>query len=133
MTTSAPLRIVHGPDTVDVDAAERAAAAFLTALGIPLASESLRATPGRMARAYAEMFTARRFELTTFPNDAGYDELVIARSIPVHMTLRGVRSDGTRTVTSAVGGELRDDARSRAEFLSLAGSCSHGDERADLR
>lgn len=29
MTTSALLRIVHGPDTVDVDAAERAAAAPL--------------------------------------------------------------------------------------------------------
>ena len=37
-----------------------------------------------MARAYAEMFSPRPFDLTTFPNDAGYDELIIARSIPVH-------------------------------------------------
>ena len=37
-----------------------------------------------MARAYAEMFSPRPFDLTTFPNDAGYDELIIARSIPLH-------------------------------------------------
>lgn len=35
-----------------------------------------------MARAYAELFTAPPFELTTFPNDEGYDELVLARDIP---------------------------------------------------
>ena len=34
-----------------------------------------------MARAYAEMFSPRPFDLTTLPNDAGYDELIIARSI----------------------------------------------------
>lgn len=36
-----------------------------------------------MARAYAELFTPRPFDLTTFPNDEGYDELVLARRIPV--------------------------------------------------
>jgi GTP cyclohydrolase I len=36
-----------------------------------------------MALAYAELFTPRPFNLTTFPNDEGYDELVIARAIPV--------------------------------------------------
>jgi GTP cyclohydrolase I len=36
-----------------------------------------------MARAYAELFTPRPFDLTTFPNDEEYDELVLARSIPV--------------------------------------------------
>jgi GTP cyclohydrolase I len=36
-----------------------------------------------MARAYAELFTPRPFDLTTFPNDEGYDELVLARAIPV--------------------------------------------------
>ncbi|MFD1050086.1 GTP cyclohydrolase I, partial [Kibdelosporangium lantanae] len=40
-------------------------------------------TPGRMARAYAELFTPREFDLTTFPNDEGYDELVLARDIPI--------------------------------------------------
>jgi GTP cyclohydrolase I len=29
------------------------------------------------------MLTARPFELTTFPNDEGYDELVLVRAIPV--------------------------------------------------
>jgi GTP cyclohydrolase I len=35
-----------------------------------------------MARAYAELFAAQPFRLTTFPNDEGYDELVLARAIP---------------------------------------------------
>jgi GTP cyclohydrolase IA len=36
------------------------------------------------------------------------------------MTLRGVRAHGTRTVTSALFGALRENASSRAEFLALA-------------
>ena len=173
--------------------AEEAAEAFLTALGVPLDSESRRRTPHRMARAYAEMLTPPSFEPTTFPNDEGYDELVLARSIPVRslcehhalpfvgvahvgyipgerilglsklarvvemfargpqvqerltqqvadwlqthlaprgvgivveaehlcMTMRGVQATGTSTVTSAVHGLLRDDARSRSEFFAL--------------
>jgi len=173
--------------------AEEAAEAFLTALGVPLDTASRRRTPHRMARAYAEMLTPPSFEPTTFPNDEGYDELVLARSIPVRsvcehhalpfvglahvgyipgerilglsklarvvemfarrpqvqerltqqvadwlqthlaprgvgvvveaehlcMTMRGVRATGTSTVTSAVHGLLRDDARSRAEFFAL--------------
>ena len=78
-----PLRVVHQAPTIDLLAAEEAAAAFLTALGVELDTESLRGTPGRMARAYAEMFRPRPFDLTTFPNDEAYDELVVARSIPV--------------------------------------------------
>jgi GTP cyclohydrolase I len=35
------------------------------------------------------------------------------------MTLRGARAPGTRTVTSALLGHLREDAAARAEFLSL--------------
>ena len=78
------LRVVPEPTTgVDLDAAERAAGDLLRALGIDTDNESLRATPGRMARAYAELFSPRPFDLTTFPNDEGYDELVLARSIPV--------------------------------------------------
>ena len=67
---------------VDLAAAERAAADLLAALGIDLDREERRATPGRMARAYAELLAARPFRLTTFPNDEGYDELVLARAIP---------------------------------------------------
>ena len=63
-------------------AAEQAAADFLAALGIDLDEDGLRATPGRMARAYAELFEPAPLRLTTFENAEGYDELVIARGIP---------------------------------------------------
>jgi GTP cyclohydrolase I len=189
------LRVVPPAASVDLVAAERAAADLLHALGIETDSESLRGTPGRMARAYAELFSAQEFDLTTFPNDEGYDELVLARSIPLRavcehhllpftgvahvgylpsarilglskfartveffarraqtqerlttqvagwledqleprgvgvvieaehtcMTIRGVQARGTTTVTSALTGRLRDDARTRSEFLALAG------------
>lgn len=185
----------NGKPTVDVAAAQRAAADFLTALGIKLDSEELRDTPGRMARAYAELFDPRPLRLTTFPNDEGYDELVLARDIPFRtvcahhllpfsgiahvgylpgerilglsklarlvehfaarpqtqerltkqvadhltsrlkprgagvvlaaehtcMTMRGVRALGATTITSALSGTLRSDARSRTEFLALTG------------
>lgn len=69
-------------DPVDLVAAELAAADFLAALGMDLDRDGLRETPARMARAYAELFDAQPFQLTTFPNDEGYDELVLARAIP---------------------------------------------------
>ena len=78
------LRVVHQPGAVDLEAAGLAARDFLSALGVPTDTEGLRETPQRMARAYAEMFAPRSFDLTTFPNDEGYDELVLARGIPVH-------------------------------------------------
>jgi GTP cyclohydrolase I len=189
------LRVVREGAGVDVGAAERAVADLLAALGQDLADEHLRDTPRRVAAAYAELLTPRPFDLTTFPNDEGYDELVVARDIPFHslcrhhllpfggvahvgylpgerilglsklarvvemfanglqlqerltkqvadwlddrlhpkgvgvvleaehqcMSLRGVKARGARTVTSAVHGLLRDDARSRAEFLAVAG------------
>nr|WP_241998084.1 GTP cyclohydrolase I FolE [Kribbella sp. VKM Ac-2569] len=64
-------------------AAERAVADLLTALGRDPQSAHLADTPRRVANAYAEMLTPREFELTTFPNDEGYDELVLAKDIPV--------------------------------------------------
>ncbi|MGC3864336.1 GTP cyclohydrolase I FolE [Micromonospora chersina] len=67
----------------DPAAAERAAAEFLAALGVDLSADGLADTPGRMARAYAELLTPREFQLTTFANDEGYDELVLARAIPI--------------------------------------------------
>ena len=179
---------------IDLEAAEAAAGALLDALGIDRSHGPLAGTPGRIARAYAELLTPREFSLTTFPNDEGYDELVIARDIPftsvcehhllpfigtavvaylpderilglsklarvvelfarrpqvqermtiqiAHwlndnlapkgvgivlqaehtcMTTRGVGARGATTVTSTLLGNLRDDARSRAEFLTLA-------------
>ncbi|MDG4821551.1 GTP cyclohydrolase I FolE [Asanoa sp. WMMD1127] len=68
---------------VDLAAAAEAADQFLRALGVDTDTESMRRTPHRMAHAYAELFTPRPFDLTTFPNDEGYDELVLARRIPV--------------------------------------------------
>ena len=61
-----------------VQAAEEAAAELLRALGVKVDDR----TPARMAKAYAELLTSRPFQLTTFPNDENYDELVLARDIP---------------------------------------------------
>jgi GTP cyclohydrolase IA len=182
------------PPTIDREAAADAARMFLEALGADPETEALRDTPRRMADAYAELLTPEHFEPTTFPNDGGYDELVVARDIPFHslcehhllpfvgvahvgylpgeriiglsklarvvhhaarslqvqerlttdiagwlverlaprgvgvvleaehqcMTLRGVQATGSRTVTSALQGLVRDDARTRQEFLALA-------------
>ena len=76
------LHAAHGAGRVDLDAARRAAGDFLAALGIDTDSDDLRETPARMARAYAELFTPEPLRLTTFANDEGYDELVLARAIP---------------------------------------------------
>ena len=82
MTVTA-LRITPRAPRRDLVPAEKAAAAFLAALGIDLDNDSLSGTPGRMARAYAELLTPRDFQLTTFDNDEDYDELVLARDIPI--------------------------------------------------
>lgn len=76
------LRLATGACGVDLAAAERAAAEFLTALGMELDGDGLRETPARMARAYAELFDSEPLRLTTFPNDERYDELVLVRGIP---------------------------------------------------
>jgi GTP cyclohydrolase I len=70
------------PATVDVFAAQRAVRDLLVALGQPL-DEELEDTPRRVAAAFGEMLAVAPFELTTFPNDEGYDELVVVRDIPV--------------------------------------------------
>ena len=178
---------------LDLDTAEQAAADLLRALGLPLNQAGLSDTPRRMVAAYAELLTPRAFQLTTFDNDQGYDELVLVRSIPIRslcehhllpfigvahvgylpgdrivglsklaravelfssgfqvqerltmqiahyleqrlmprgvgvvveaehlcMTMRGVQAAGSRTLTSALLGSVRDDARTRTEFLNL--------------
>jgi len=87
-TTDAPhtpaLRLLHGGPDIDLPAAERAVADLLRALGHDPVDEHLADTPRRVAAAYAEMLTPRPFNLTTFPNDERYDELVVARNIPFH-------------------------------------------------
>lgn len=84
-TTHVPdLRVVRGRTVVDVRAAERAVTDLLVALGQDPQAEHTRDTPRRVAAAYAELLTPREFNLTTFPNEEGYDELVLARDIPFH-------------------------------------------------
>jgi GTP cyclohydrolase IA len=180
---------------IDPIRARRAAADLLDALGVDLTDESLRETPRRIASLYAELLTPASFSPTTFPNDGGYDELVVATQLPFHslcehhllpfvgvahvgylpgeriiglsklarvvdwfarslqvqerltaqiadwlderlqpkgvgvvieaehlcMSLRGVQKPGTHTITSTLHGLVRDDARTRQEFLSLTG------------
>jgi GTP cyclohydrolase I len=178
---------------IDHAAVQRAARELLRALGTDVDDESLSETPRRMADAYAELLTPQPFRATTFPNEDGYDQLIVARAIPFHslcmhhllpfhgvahvgylpgdriiglsklgrvvelfardlqiqerlttqiarwlerelepkgvgvvleaehlcMSLRGVQKLGAKTVTSALHGSVRDDARTRQEFLAL--------------
>jgi GTP cyclohydrolase IA len=184
---------------IDHAAVERAARDLLRGLGTDLDADGLEETPRRVADAYAELLSPHPFRATTFPNDDGYDELVVARAIPFHslcmhhllpfhgvahvgylpgeriiglsklgrvveffsrdlqiqerltmqvadwlqrelepkgvgvvleaehlcMSLRGVQKLGAKTVTSALRGLVRDDARTRQEFLALTTRSSH--------
>jgi GTP cyclohydrolase I len=193
--THLPLPAGRERSRIDIPAAQRAARDLLAAVGVDLRAESLRDTPRRMAHMYAELLSPAPFSPTTFPNDGGYDELVVATEIPFHslcehhllpfvgvahvgylpgariiglsklarvvdlfardlqvqerlttqvagwlddhlkpkgvgvvieaehlcMSLRGVQKAGARTVTSALHGLVRDDPRTRQEFLALTG------------
>lgn len=77
-----PLRIVGPRPAIDVPRAEQAIRDLLVALGENPEDTHLAQTPRRVAAAYAELLTPVPFELTTFPNDEDYDELVVARDIP---------------------------------------------------
>jgi GTP cyclohydrolase IA len=68
---------------MDLPAAERAVRDLLDALGLPVGDPGMVDTPRRMAAAYAEMLTVPSFDLTSFPNTEGYDELVVVEDIPV--------------------------------------------------
>jgi len=189
-----PLVTIESQHDIDQAGAERAVGQLLEALGVDTTQESLRETPQRVARAFGDFLKPRPFRLTTFPNDEGYDELIIARDIRFHslcehhllpfvgvahvaylpkdrilglsklarlvemfarslqvqermtqqianwlqenlqpkgvgvileaehmcMALRGVEKPGSTTVTSALLGAVRNDPRTREEFLRLA-------------
>lgn len=193
----AALTVVADPPLPAIDrrAARAAVRELLRALGQDVDEPELAETPRRVVAAFEELLTPTPFQLTTFTNDERYDELVIARDIPVQslcahhllpftgvahigylpderilgisklartidmfarglqvqerltsqigtwldeqlrpkgvgvvieaehlcMTLRGVQARGARTVTSSLHGLVRDDARTRAEFLALLG------------
>jgi GTP cyclohydrolase I len=193
------LELVGRSPAVDLVRAERAVAELLAALGQDPTSEELAETPRRVAASYAELLTPAPFTLTSFSNDEGYDELVLARGIPVQsvcehhllpfvgvahvgylpgdrilglsklarvvemfarrpqvqerltqqvadwlqdnlnprgvgvvieaehlcMSLRGIQKHGAKTVTSALRGLVREDPRTRQEFLSLTSRTSN--------
>ena len=58
---------------------------------------------------------ARHLSDTLVPRGVG----VVVEAEHSCMTLRGARAPGTRTVTSALLGHLREDPAARAEFLAL--------------
>jgi len=66
-----------------VDRATDAAAEMLRALGLPIDDVDMAETPRRLVQAYAELLSPEPFEMTTFPNTEGYDEMVLVRDIPV--------------------------------------------------
>lgn len=84
VTEDVPARMANPASGIDVRAAEDAVRSLLVALGQDPEVEHLRQTPRRVAAAYAELLTPGEFELTTFENEAGYDQLVLARDIPFH-------------------------------------------------
>lgn len=47
---------------------------------------------------------------------------VVVEAEHLCMSMRGVQAPGVKTVTSALHGQVRDDPRTRNEFLALAGA-----------
>jgi GTP cyclohydrolase I len=199
LALAAPLATRDSHREIDHQGVQRAARELLLALGADIDSVGLKDTPRRVADAYVELLTPQPFRATTFPNDDGYDELIVARAIPFNslcmhhllpfhgvahigylpaeriiglsklgrvvelfardlqiqerlttqiagwlqrelepkgvgvvleaehmcMSLRGVQKFGAKTVTSALHGLIRDDARTRQEFLALTTRTSH--------
>ena len=82
---SSAAAVAHAPVAaarpVDHDRAAAAVAELLDALGLDRADSGLAATPDRVAAMYGELLTPPSFSPTTFPNDAGYDELVVVTDI----------------------------------------------------
>lgn len=81
-----PVPRVHmeATPTIDLDAATTAVTDLLVALGLDPGTDELRDTPRRAATALAELLTPRPFTMTTFPNEDGYEEMVLVRDIPFH-------------------------------------------------
>lgn len=67
---------------IDLAAARLAVADLLRALGRDVNDPHLSDTPRRVAGAFEEMLTPRTTSWTTFPNDEGYNDLVLVKNIP---------------------------------------------------
>jgi GTP cyclohydrolase IA len=72
------------PPLIDREALQHAVSDLLRAIGADVGTDGLRETPRRVAEAYAELLTPPAFRATTFPNDGGYDGLIVAQAIPFH-------------------------------------------------
>jgi hypothetical protein len=117
------------PSGIDLRGAEYAVRDLLAALGRDVDEEGLRETPRRVAAAFGELLTHEPVELTTFPNDTGYDELVaVARdpvSLPVHAPPAPVSRRRARRLPA--GRADRPACRSsRAPSSCSRASCSCG-------
>ena len=71
-------------NVIDIEKVANAASMLLEALGADLQDSTMSETPKRMAKAYCELLTPQGFEMTSFPNDGNYDELVLVKDIPFH-------------------------------------------------
>ena len=67
---------------IDLPAVRLAVADLLRALGRDVNDPHLSDTPRRVAGAFEEMLTPRTTSWTTFPNDEGYNDLVLVKNIP---------------------------------------------------
>ncbi|GAA3913516.1 GTP cyclohydrolase I [Microbacterium invictum] len=81
MVQTGALHAVTDDGPIDRDRAMTAVADLLSALGRDVASEDLADTPRRVVDGFIEMLTPRPFTMTTFANDAAYDEVVVVRDI----------------------------------------------------
>jgi GTP cyclohydrolase I len=73
-----------GRRRIDREAVEHAVSDLLRALGADTGADGLHETPRRVAEAYAELLTPPTFRATTFPNEDGYEGLIVAQAIPFH-------------------------------------------------
>jgi GTP cyclohydrolase I len=62
--------------------AENAVAELLLALGQDLDDPNLADTPRRVVASYRELLHREPLTMTTFPNEEGYDDLVLVHDIP---------------------------------------------------
>ncbi|MGZ4746893.1 MAG: GTP cyclohydrolase I FolE [Oryzihumus sp.] len=77
------------PTHIDLERAERAVRELLVAIGENPDRDGLQATPGRVARAYAEMFAGmgqQPEDVLTTTFEIGHSELILVRDIEVYST-----------------------------------------------